>query len=290
MSFEALVLTVLIASPGDTKTLRKAVEGAVAAWNRDRAHQARVVLLPRRWETDAVPLIGSDDAQSVINKQLVDEADIVVGLFHSRLGNPTSRGPSGTAEEIERSAQRGIPVHVYFAEMPYPTEVDTDQLSALREFRHSLEDRGQGLVGTFTSLEDLVAKVRTALERDVAEHSGDVQPARAGTQGRAVIRARYAFDREPNASGRMQTTRSRLVISNIGDAPAEQLRVAAVEPVGSGDPPQFPYDPQVDSLPPGESVEFLLIIFMSVAQQWRITTEWVEHGEQRRETQVISGF
>ena len=51
--------------------------------------------------------------QSILNRQLVDEADIVVGLFHSRLGQPTSRGASGTAEEIDRSVERGVKVHVF---------------------------------------------------------------------------------------------------------------------------------------------------------------------------------
>ena len=92
-----------------------AVESALMIWNRDRAEASSAMMLPRRWETDAVPLVGAVDAQSVINDQLVDRADILFGVFYARLGRPTSRGVSGTAEEIERAADAGKPVHVYFS-------------------------------------------------------------------------------------------------------------------------------------------------------------------------------
>jgi hypothetical protein len=79
---------VLIASPGDTTPDRDQVEQAIASWNRDRAVASRVVLLPLRWEVDATSEFGGLDGQQVINKQLVEQADIVIGLFHGRLGGP----------------------------------------------------------------------------------------------------------------------------------------------------------------------------------------------------------
>lgn len=134
VGFEARVLIVLIASPGDTFDARNAVEQAILSWNRDRSFSERVVLLPVRWESDAVPQMGSD-GQSIINRQLVDRADVLVALFHSRVGAPTARAESGTAEEIDRAVEGGIPVHVYFAEMPYPNGVDPDELKRLQAFR-----------------------------------------------------------------------------------------------------------------------------------------------------------
>ncbi len=106
VGFEARVLTVLIASPGDTVNARDVVDQTILSWNRDRSHAERVVLLPVPWEADAVPEIGSD-GQSIINRQLVDRADIVVALFHSRVVAPTPRAESGTAEEIDRCGRAG---------------------------------------------------------------------------------------------------------------------------------------------------------------------------------------
>ena len=112
MAFDAHVLRILIASPGDTKEERDAVERGLHGWNAARAERERVILLPARWETDAVPRLGGS-GQSVINDQLVDRADIIA-LFDFRLGQATEQAVSGTAEEIQRANAAGKPVHVYF--------------------------------------------------------------------------------------------------------------------------------------------------------------------------------
>ena len=101
MTFPSTVLKVLIASPGDTRSLRDEVERALHEWNGDRAEASGAILLPRRWETNAVPLVTGTDGQSVINSQLVSDVDIVIGIFHATLGRPTPRAASGTAEELE---------------------------------------------------------------------------------------------------------------------------------------------------------------------------------------------
>src|SRR6266498_1151382 len=122
LSFDATVLNVLIASPGDTLRERDMIEGVVHAWNRDRSRQSQVVLLPLRWETDAVSQLGRGDGQSMVNEQLVDEADIVFGVFHSRLGSSTPRAVSGTVEELERGIGRNLHVHLYFSRMQLPAD------------------------------------------------------------------------------------------------------------------------------------------------------------------------
>ena len=178
MPFDARVLSVLIASPGDVRDARDAIESELHEWNSAHSAAWQVTLQPRRWETDGVPLLARGDAQSVLNEEVVDEADIVIGVFHTRLGSPTMRAASGTAEELERSAAAGKPVHVWFSEQPLPYGVNEDQLSALRVFREALES--QNLVGTFTSDEELRAKVRRAVDYDIAHRPGSTP-----TQSRA---------------------------------------------------------------------------------------------------------
>jgi hypothetical protein len=294
VGFEARVLTVLIASPGDTATARNVVEATVLSWNRDRASSSKVVLLPKRWETDAVPELGGD-AQSIINRQLVDEADIVIGLFHSRLGQPTSRGASGTAEEIDRSVDRGAKVHVFFSEMPHPSNVDPDQLKALREFKEQLQERG--LLGSYASHEDLSAKVRSCLERDVAQLVTVGPPDQAGqeraTEPRAVLRARYEVDREPEVDSRghmrMRTRRNRLVIENLGSGAAEDVKVQ-IEAVGEGEPPGTIDDLRAERIPPQATVPFLLVMHLGVATQWRVTFRWREGSNDFAESQTVTAL
>lgn len=298
MSFEARALVVLVASPGDTATARDAVERTITDWNRDRARRERVVLLPLRWETDAVPELG-EDGQAVINRQLVDECDIVVALFHSRLGAPTPRAVSGTVEEIERARRRGVPIHVYFSEMPIPRDVDPDELKRLNAYRNDLQ--AEGLLGSFASLEDLSAKVRTALDADanrlVTTAAAEEEAAAAETASapatHAILRARYEYDREPEVDSRgrtrMRTRRERLVIENVGDAAAENVEIS-VEAIGEGEPPVLHMEHPIERLVPRSSVNIMTMVHMGVARQWRVTMKWNEGGAAFEEAQAVTPF
>lgn len=239
MAFSAHVLRVLIASPGDTKEEREAVERSLHGWNASRAEREQVILLPARWETDAVPRLGGS-GQSVINDQLVDRADLIIALFDSRLGKATEDAVSGTAEEIQRANDAGKPVHVYFSQEPLPRDVDAKQLAALRKFQASLES--QGLLGTYANPEDLAFQVRSAVEHDLEHLSlGAVAPRRS-TEDHAVLRATYEFEREPETDkqGRTKyrTRRTRIRVTNHGAVTAEKVCIA-LEPLGDRDAPML---------------------------------------------------
>lgn len=297
--YDARVFSILLASPGDTADARDAIEDTVARWNRDRSRREQVVLQTLRWELDAVPLLRGD-GQDQINAQLVDEADVVVALFHSRLGSATPRAASGTAEEIERAADRGSRVHVYFSEMPLPRSVDTAELDRLDRFRREMY--GRGLVGTYLSLEDLASKVRTALEQDVralalaapspsgaAGPPGPPDPAPA----RASLRARYAFEREPltDAGGvtRMRTTNQRLVIENIGTSPATNVSVG-ISAGGPGDPPILDHRRPIEEIGVNSSASIPVLVHLGVATQWQVELDWQDTSGARHELQGISAL
>jgi hypothetical protein len=289
--FDARVLTVLIASPGDTANARDTVERTITSWNRDRAARERTVLVPLRWETDAVPELGND-AQSVINRQLVDECDIVIALFHSRLGAPTERSASGTVEEIERARARSVPVHVYFSEMAVPRTVDPDELKRLNGFRTDLQ--AKGLLGSYVSLDDLSAKVRTALERDIQQLVSAV-PTDDNSEPvpHAILRARYEFDREPHTDSRgqvqMRTRRERLVIENLGTVPAENVEIV-IDAVGQGEAPVAHIEGPIERILPRAAVSVTVLVHMGVASQWRLTLRWTEGDQHFEESQTITPF
>ncbi|WP_068056413.1 hypothetical protein [Nocardia xishanensis] len=166
MGFDSHVLKVMISSPGDTADEVKAVTDALHGWNGSRAEGAQTILLPRFWKTDAIPQLGSGGGQGVINSQLLDDADIVIALFDARLGQATDTAVSGTAEEIERAADAGKPVHVWFSDEPIDRKkIDIAELTRLESFREELQ--AKGLLGVYTDLTDLAYKVRDAVESDV---------------------------------------------------------------------------------------------------------------------------
>ena len=91
-------LHVLFASPNDVSNERDVVNEVIDDLNVSlRGSNIRVELL--RWETHSRPGLGSD-AQEVINRQLGDEYDILIGVMWTRFGSPTKRAGSGTEEEF----------------------------------------------------------------------------------------------------------------------------------------------------------------------------------------------
>ena len=71
------------------------------------------MLLPLRWETHTAPEYNTRP-QEVINRMIVDECDLLVGVFWTRIGTPTGVADSGSFEEIERVAAAGKPVMFFF--------------------------------------------------------------------------------------------------------------------------------------------------------------------------------
>lgn len=170
MATTVQVLEVLVASPGDVRAQRTVVQTEVEGWNRGAlARRLGVRLEARLWELDSVPELGNGDAQEVLNRQLLDHADIVIALFHARLGTPTQRAESGTAEELQGAIERRLPVHVFVSKADISRNHDPVQLQALNEFLDKLGRTG-GLIGEFESDDELALKVRRALEADVDHH------------------------------------------------------------------------------------------------------------------------
>jgi len=135
MSFPAQVFRILIASPSDVSEEREIAVRTIQEWNDLNAAERQLVLLPLRWETHSAPEYGKRP-QEVINRQVVDHCDLLVGVFWTRIGSPTGVSDSGTIEEIERVATDGKPVMLYFSQAKHdPDKLDLEQLAKLREFK-----------------------------------------------------------------------------------------------------------------------------------------------------------
>lgn len=79
---------ILIASPGDVAEERDIIRQEIARWNSMHAVEMKMILLPVGWETDATPDL-QEPGQAVINRQLVDTCDLLIGVFWTRLGTRT---------------------------------------------------------------------------------------------------------------------------------------------------------------------------------------------------------
>jgi hypothetical protein len=152
---------ILIASPSDLAEERDAAEKAIQDWNAQHAVAQGVTLLPTRWETHAYPETGVRP-QEAVNKQLVQDGDILVAMFWTRLGKETEVAASGTVEEIDQFVAAGKHAMLYFSSRPVdPNKIDSDQHQKLQDFKKKTYDTA--LVGKFASPEEF----RTILLRDL---------------------------------------------------------------------------------------------------------------------------
>ena len=162
MSFTATVLRVMIASPGDVQSERAIVREVVSEWNSTNGAHRKLMLLAVGWETDVAPEMG-DAPQSIIDKRILKDADLVVGMFWTRLGTPTASYASGAVEEIEEHIKAGKPAMLYFSSAPAALDsVDPEQYRALKAFKDSCKTRG--LFETYADVDDFRRKLSKDLQ------------------------------------------------------------------------------------------------------------------------------
>jgi hypothetical protein len=167
MPYEADIFKVMIASPSDVSEEKKIARQIIYDWNDLHSEKAKIVLLPISWETHSSPEMG-DRPQAIINKQVLKNADLLIGIFWTRIGTPTGKSSSGTVEEIEEHIQSGKPVMLYFSKkLVLPDNIDQEQYNKLKEFKKSC----QGLFNEYTTVVEFQDNLRKHLILKINEHS-----------------------------------------------------------------------------------------------------------------------
>jgi hypothetical protein len=161
MAYDSRVYRILVASPSDVLEERDAAVRVMQDWNDLHSYNRHVVILPLRWETHAAPEYNVRP-QDVINRSIVDDCDMLVGIFWTKLGTPTGEADSGTLEEIERVAKAGKAAMLYFSHVPVdPNRVDLKQMELVKSFRERI--LANALVETFGSSLDFRDKFANQL-------------------------------------------------------------------------------------------------------------------------------
>ena len=187
MPFTATVLRLMIASPGDVQAERAIVREVVAEWNSTDGAHSNIMLMAIGWETDVAPEMGNTP-QNIIDKRILGDADLLVGLFWTRLGTPTGSYASGAVEEIEEHLKAGKPAILYFSAAPAPPDsVDPQQYQALKAFRDSCKTRG--LFATYTDVNDFRRRfsrdLQLMMNAQTAVSSGGASESTAGAGSRS---------------------------------------------------------------------------------------------------------
>lgn len=186
MPKETKLYTVLIASPGDVPEEREIVRQELYRWNSMHATEMKMSLHPVGWETDATPDLR-ERGQAVINRQLVDDCDILIGIFWTRLGTPTPKAESGTAEEIERAANEGKRCIVYFSDQAVsPSKVNKEQYEKVRAYREKLNE--QGLTDSYSDISEFKEKISRHITKAIQEIAREERESKAADNEASITK------------------------------------------------------------------------------------------------------
>lgn len=168
MPYQATVLRVMIASPGDVGDEREVIRRVIHDWNDVNSSATKIVLLAVGWDSHAYPDLA-DRPQQLINDRVLANCDLLIGVFWTRLGSATGKAASGTVEEINEHKATGKPTMLYFSSKPVaPEALDPEQFSALTAFK--AECKRLGLVDPYDSIEEFERKVSRHLQMAILQN------------------------------------------------------------------------------------------------------------------------
>lgn len=198
MSYEATVFNVMIASPGDVPAERSIARDVITEWNAVHSASREIVLMPTGWESHTSPEMG-DAPQSIVNKQVPEKCDLLIGVFWTKIGTRTKEYASGTVEEIERHIESGKPTMLYFSNQPARLDsVDDGQYQELKKFKASCRERG--IYEKYDSHSQFKEKFYRQLQLKLNEHPDFAPISRLG-QELPLLELRNAA-RLPTLSGK----------------------------------------------------------------------------------------
>ena len=187
----------------------------ILEWNYIHSAETKSVIMPVGWETHSSPELGAS-AQELINDRVLEDCDLLIGIFWTRLGTPTKNAKSGTAEEIQRHVNAGKPAMVYFSTAPVaPDLLDPNQYSELVEFRKWCESIG--LVERLDNPTDFQQKLRRQLQ--IALSKNDYLK-------RIIQNARALNDADGRESGRSTPTDP---MAELASGLSEEARILLLE-------------------------------------------------------------
>ncbi|MBC2693769.1 MAG: hypothetical protein HF982_00500 [Desulfobacteraceae bacterium] len=163
MPRQATIYRVLIASPSDVDDERKLLKEIIFDWNASHSVDMGILLEPVMWESHVYPDLGGEP-QSIVNNQIVHNADVLIGIFWTRIGTKTKSANSGTVEEIQQIVESNKPALIYFSnKQTHPDLIDFEQYQAVKEFKNYCSKAG--IINTYSEHHEFRLKVTQNLSQ-----------------------------------------------------------------------------------------------------------------------------
>lgn len=168
MPYISKTYSVFIASPGDVEEERDVIREVLMNWNYQHSRAKNVVLIPVGWETHSLPIQG-DRPQGLINKYILNECDVLIGVLWSRIGTPTGTAISGTTEEIDEFIGSDKPTLLYKSNKEIaPDSLDPRQYAEVKKFVK--EKMNHGLLEFYDTIQEFKDKLQSHLNILVNSH------------------------------------------------------------------------------------------------------------------------
>lgn len=215
------IFRVFVASPSDLVTERSIIRDVVETINRESVYADPPLLIQVVDSQSANPGLGAE-AQSFITP-LLQECDLLIAMFWSRLGKPTSDFKSGTIEEIQRFQDRKGGEHVLFflSDKQHPTpprKADANELKRLQGYVEAIAE--QGYVNTYADDDSfksqLLEKLRLKLRTISSEVGSNIPSARIDSLSKVLDRIDNRTSRIESLAVRID---ERLRTSYVGEFP-----------------------------------------------------------------------
>jgi hypothetical protein len=172
-------IKILIASPSDTEQEREVLKWKLAEKFRMKGYEEQTGfrLIVEGWES-MPPQQGN--AQEVINRLLLSQVNIVLGVLRHKIGTPTAKAISGTAEEI-LYALKGNPKELlgmvyFYSKKPRITVGDPgtnsviSQWKALEKFKKEVQSLA--VYKPYSSFDDLLENVVDDVANNIKQYFG----------------------------------------------------------------------------------------------------------------------
>jgi hypothetical protein len=167
IQLNAKIYKCFIASPSDTQEERDLADNVFNKLNKSLGEHLEFRIESIKWENNARPSFGSN-GQDVINRQLLNDYHIFIGIMWNKFGTPTTRAGSGSEEEFDQAYKKlngndDLEILLYFNDEAAPSStLDLAQVKKIREFKEKVWDLG-ALTCEYQGAEDFSNKLEKHL-------------------------------------------------------------------------------------------------------------------------------
>jgi hypothetical protein len=180
------ILRIVVASPSDVNDERQRLDNVISEINRGIGDAMAITLELIKWETDTYPQFHPMGPQGAVDQGLrLEDCDIIIGIFWTKLGTPTVSGETGTEHEL-RSAheiwkqREGQPnrrplIMLYINNADFDTRSIAllDSRRAVLQFRDTFTLEG-ALYGEYKGPQEFEDAIRNHLTRFLKSLNGDI--------------------------------------------------------------------------------------------------------------------